>query len=400
MIMAFPAVKWYVNPWRSDALPPDSPPHDSGAREFHTKLPGYVPTPLVEQPALARELGIGRLLIKDESARFGLKAFKGLGASYAGFRLLQEKIFSKSGTRPGAEDLLGGAAARILGDITLATATDGNHGRAVAWAARIFDCAAEIYIPTHAAKARIEAIESEGARVIVVDGSYDEAVELCDREAQERDMLLVQDSAWAGYEEIPRWIMEGYLTMFAETDEQMASLPGSPAPDVVFAQAGVGSFAGAAAWHYAGDPNRRRPRMVCVEPDGAACLFASITSAGGGLARLEGELHTLMACLNAGTPSSLAWPVNRATYDVFLAVDDGWAAEAMRRYNRPRGGDVSLVSGEAGSAGMAGLLAMASTLSAAEAREAAGLGPESTVLVFITEGDTDPETFAAIVASE
>jgi diaminopropionate ammonia-lyase len=362
------------NPYRQAEVPAGlcpAPPGDPGA--FHRTLPGYAPTPLVALPALAGSLGIGELWVKDEGARFGLGAFKGLGASYAVHQLLATR-------RP----------------TTLATATAGNHGRGVAWTARTLGLRAVIFVPGHTVPARIEALRGEGAEVRVVEGTYDDAVRRAAEESAAQGWQVVSDTAYPGYTEIPGWIMHGYTTLFAEATAQLAA-QGRPDPDVVLLQAGVGGLAWAGTAFYVRRAGARRPRLVVVEPLEADCLLASITAPGGAMRETAGRLRTIMAGLNAGTPSPAAWPLLRETVDGFLALDDGYAEAAMRRLHADDGKDPRVVAGESGAAGVAGLLALRGEASLAGARRDLGLGAEARVLAVISEGATDPESHRRIV---
>jgi diaminopropionate ammonia-lyase len=360
------------NPYRqADVLAPAA--DDPGA--FHRTLPGYRPTPLVPLPALAGALGIGELWVKDEGARFGLGAFKGLGASFAVHRLSATR-------RP----------------TTLATATAGNHGRGVAWTARTLGLRAVIFVPGHTVPARIEALRREGAEVRVVDGTYDDAVRQAAEASAAHGWQVVSDTAYPGYTEIPGWIMQGYTTLFVEATAQLAAQD-RPDPDVVLLQAGVGGLAWAGTAFYARRAGPRRPRLVVVEPLEADCLFASITAPGGAMRESSGRLRTIMAGLNAGTASPAAWPLLRAAVDGFLAVDDGYAEAAMRRLHAEDGKDARVVAGESGGAGVAGLLALCQEASLAGARRELGLGPAARVLAVVSEGATDPDGYRRVVGA-
>lgn len=373
--------------FHAQATSPDTVPSPEapGRRAFHEALPGYAPTPLLQLPALARALGVGTVLVKDESHRFELGAFKGLGASYAMVRWLQEER-RRAGFDPAelAATLSAPPPARPR---TFAAATDGNHGRAVAWTARVLGHRAVIYIPAHSAAARVQHLRDQGAEVVLVEGSYDQAVARCAADAEARGWQVIGDTAWGDYQEIPAWVTLGYATLFEEIAEQAAA-----PPDVVLLQCGVGSLAaaGVAAFRAPGSP---RPRLVCVEPTGAACAYESAVA--GTSTTATGSLETIMAGLNCGTLSTTAWPWMRDHMALFLALGDGWAEAAMRRAWHPLGGDPRFESGESGAAGLAGLLALAAT---PEAARAIALGPDSTVLILNTEGATDPENWERVVA--
>lgn len=348
-----------------------SPP-DPAVLTFHRSLPGYAPTPLHSCAQLASGLGIGALYIKDESRRFGLNAFKGLGAVWALHRI---------------------RAARG-GPMTVAAATEGNHGRAVAWAASQLGLPAVIFIPDHAAPARIENLRREGARVQLVAGSYDEAVARCARESAEHGWQVVSDTGYEGYTEIPRWIAEGYTTLFREVDAQLASATLAP-PNLVLIQAGVGGLLHAAVLHFRA--SRLAPILVAVEPESADALQASIESPAGAPAPARGRLDTIMAGLNCGSVSLAAWPDVRRGVELFVTVTDAYAETAMRRLARPEGNDPRIVAGETGAAGLAGLLALLEADALAPAREALALGPERRVLVINSEGATDPAGYRRVV---
>jgi diaminopropionate ammonia-lyase len=362
----------------------DLPPLEAGARprDLHRTLPGYEVTPLLRLDALAAEAGLGEIWVKDESLRLGLPSFKILGGAWAVHRLVLQQA-GRELERTGIDDLR--EAAATLGEVTLATATDGNHGRGVARMARLLGFGAVVYVPTGTAPARIEAIESEGAKVVVDPGNYDDAVDRAASEAAANGWFAVADVARDESDRVPEWVMDGYDTIFDEADEQ---LPGPPT--TVFLQAGVGALTGAGLRHYlraVGADVASRPRFATVEPLSAACLLAS--AAAGELLTIDAGQESIMAGLNCGTPSSGAWPVIEATIDVYLAVPDELAREAMRRL-----ADAGVVSGESGAAGLAGLLA---AIEDPAAREALHLDEEARVLLLNTEGATDPDAYAEIV---
>lgn len=365
------SVRFRRNPFLAPVFPRELLPAPSDARAFHRTLPGYAPTPLVELPSLAKELGLGRLFVKDESKRFGLNAFKGLGASYAIHRVMQ--------ANPGKIGW------------TFATATDGNHGRAVAWSAKRLGQKAVVFVPSNTVAARIDSIRGEGAEVVVVNGTYDETVTRAAADAAKHGWQVISDTAWPGYMEIPGWIMEGYATLFDEAEEQREAAK-APAFDTVFLQAGVGGLAYAGVVHAA--RAAKRPAMISVEPTDADCLLESILSKDGSMQVAKGKQNSIMAGLNCGTPSLLAWPAIRAAVDFFVAVDDRFAEDAMRRLASLR-----VVSGESGAAGLAGLLAICGDGALAREREALPLGGNSSVLLISTEGDTDPANYRRIVAA-
>lgn len=352
---------------------------------FHRRLPGYQPTPLVELPALARQLGVGRLWLKDEAQRLGLPSFKILGAAWAVYRALVARL--------GAEPVwatLDELAAHVapLRPLSLAAATDGNHGRAVAHMARLLGLTAQIFVPAGTAAARIAAIASEGASVTVVDGSYDDAVARS-AELAGPHCLVIADTSWPGYEDVPRQVIAGYGTIFAEVDAELAAC-GEPPPELVVVQMGVGALAAAAVGHYRHPASAAPPRLIGVEPTRAACVLASLRA--GAIVSVPGPHDSIMAGLNCGAPSLIAWPLLQAGLDLCLAVDDRYACQAVRKLAA-----AGIAVGETGAAGLAGLLALRELPAAAAA---AGLGAATRVLLIATEGVTDPTARARILASD
>ncbi|WP_171166975.1 diaminopropionate ammonia-lyase [Streptomyces sp. I05A-00742] len=336
-------------------------PVTAGQREFHASLPAYAPTPLTELPALAGELGVGRVFVKDESSRLGLPAFKALGASWAVHRILAERTADGRGTDP----------------VTLVTATDGNHGRALARMARLLGQRARVFVARGVHPAAAAAIASEGADVVRVAGSYDDAVRLAAEAAGAPDAVLVQDTAWPGYERVPGWIVEGYSTLFAETDEQLAAA-GAGLPGLVAVPVGVGSLAQAAVTHYRSRPAGPAPALLAVEPEAATAALTSLTR-GEPVTVVTGE--TTMAGLNCGTLSALAWPFLRDGLDAAVAVTDADSARAADGLAR-----LGVSSGPCGAASLAGLRAALTGADADERRAALGLAPDATVVLLSTEG--------------
>ena len=362
---------------------------------FHQSLPGYASTPLVRLGALAHELGISSLLVKDESHRFGLKAFKSLGASYAIYRFLKDR-WEQVADRAFTPDQFHSRYYRDkLGEFTFATATDGNHGHAVAWTARLLGEKAVIYMPADSVGARVEAIRSEGAEVILVDGTYDECVARAQRDAAQHGWQVISDTSYEGYMTIPRYIMAGYTTMFREISEALS--PEERDLDLVIVQAGVGSLLAAVAWFYAA-AREKRPRIVAVESSQAACVAESVKA--GSPTTATGSLETIMAGLNCGTVSIVAWPLIEQGVDAVVTLSDDYAREAMRRLCYPQGDDPQIISGESGAAGLAALLALRESPSLVKAREQLGIADTSRVLLLNTEGDTDPGYFQQVVGEE
>lgn len=351
--------------------------------QFHQRLPGYAPSPLIDAPALAAELGVGQVLLKDESSRLGLPAFKILGASWAVYRALEERTGGFA-----AWESLDALEQQIapLRPLTLVAATDGNHGRAVARMAALFGLDAHIYVPAGTAQARIDGIAGEGARVTVVDGTYDEAVARSSEDAGER-CLVISDTSWPGYEAVPGWVIDGYSTILWEVDDELARL-GDAGPDVVVVQIGVGALAAAVVGHYR--QKQPQPRILGVEPLRAACMLTSLEA--GEITSIPGPHDSIMAGLNCGEPSLLAWPIVSAGIDLFVAVEDERAREGMRLLAGER-----IVAGETGAAGLGGLLEVLRGPESARLCECLALTSQSRVLLIITEGATDPEAYASVV---
>jgi diaminopropionate ammonia-lyase len=352
--------------------------------------PGYQSTPLRSLPGMARAAGIGELLYKDESGRFGLGSFKALGGAYAVYRYLVRELAQRGIAMPvSVPELMAGKHGEIVSTLTVTCATDGNHGRAVAWGARILGCACVVFIHARVSNAREAAIASYGARVVHVAGNYDESVQRVASEARAHDWQVVSDTSYAGYTEVPRDVMSGYTVM---VEECIRALSGARPPTHVFVQGGVGGLAAAVCaplwWAY----GTERPRLIIVEPDNAACLFAS--AAAGRRVHVDGDLDTVMAGLSCGEPSLIAWPLLEAGSHYFMHMGDEAALAAMGRLAAGEGGDTPVVGGESGVAGLAGLLAVCGDADTARRLE---LDEHARVLVFGTEGDTDAELYTEIV---
>jgi len=387
--------------FRTDAHPPADEKLFSQAaaeacRTFHRTLPGYSITPLHVLESLGRSLGLKGIWIKDEANRFGLKSFKALGASWAFFRLLNKRLGRKGNERLDFNGLAGRDIRSKLGRLTFATATDGNHGKGVAWSARLLGHNATIYMPERSAAARIAAIERLGARVVIVPGNYDDAVRRASRDAEEHGWIVVSDTSWNGYREIPTWVMQGYLTLFAETADQLESA-GVRRLRAVFLQGGVGSLAAAGVGYLSQHDADRAPLFILVEPAKAACLLESGRSEAQGPVGVTGDLGTIMAGLACGEPNPLAWEILRERVHAYVSIPDFMAAHAMRRLARPMEGDPALVSGESGAAGLAGLIAVRRLEPFRELWERLNLTKNDHVLCINTEGDTDPDGYNAIV---
>jgi diaminopropionate ammonia-lyase len=357
---------------------------------FHETLPGYRPTPLLALDQMARRLGLDGLWLKDESRRFGLKAFKILGASYAVCATLADRLamppplvfeaFREAGTR------------RRLSDLTLVAASDGNHGAAVAWMAAQLGCRCRILLPRGTAACRYAAIRHLGGEALQVDGNYDAAVAQAAREARERQGLLVQDTGWEGYEEIPRRIMQGYLTLFEEAFSQMAPV----APSHIFVPCGVGALAAALQAYLVEKYGARRPRLIVVEAAAADCYYRSMAGGGESIVTVDGDLTTRMAGLACGVPSRLGWTILQRWADGFASCPDSVALEAMPQLAFPDPPDPPVEAGECGAVTL-GCLQRLMRPRDGDERLRLDLGPTSRILLFSTEGATDPEAYRQAV---
>jgi diaminopropionate ammonia-lyase len=353
--------------------------------------PGYALTPLVSLPGLARAAGIGQLRYKDEGGRFGLGSFKALGGAYAVYKLLADKVAAETGRRPSVADMLAKKHAAITKDMVVCSATDGNHGRSVAWGAQQFGCRSTIYIHATVSEGRRAAIARYGAEVVRIAGNYDDSVRHCAAEAAKHGWHVVADVAYDGYWQIPCDIMQGYAVM---ADEVIGQWPPGERPTHVFLQGGVGGLAAAVVartWQVWG---AERPRAAVVEPVRADCLYQSARH--GRPTKSEGDLDTLMAGLAAGEVSLAAWEILKRGAEFYLIVQDEAAVEAMRLLAEGVDGDPRIVGGEAGVGGLAGLLSVAVYPAL---RATLGLGVDSRVLVVGSEGDTDPDLYRKLVGT-
>ena len=371
-----------------------SPATALGVRAFHRQLPGYKPTPLVRLEKLARAWGYTDIFVKDEGPRFGLNAFKVLGGSYAVARLICQKLGRPLSEVPYAQ-LVSEEVRQKVGQITLTTATDGNHGRGVAWAAERLGQKAVIYMPKGSAPARVAAIRSHGAEVEVTDLNYDDAVRLACRMAEENGWYVVQDTAWEGYTEPPLWIMQGYMTMCAEAVDQLRAEDAYPTH--IFVQAGVGALAGAVVGYLAQVFREPQPRFIIMEPNNAACIFASAAAGDGKPHAVKGDLETIMAGLACGEPNILSWEILRDVPSGYISCADFLASDGMRILANPLPGDTPVVAGESGSLGIGLMDALSNNAPFEEFKAALGIGPDSTLLCFNTEGATDPVNYREIL---
>jgi diaminopropionate ammonia-lyase len=360
------------------------------ARQTIAQWPGYQASPLRSLDAMAQQLGLASILYKDESSRFGLGSFKALGGAYAVYRLLCHAVRQRHrDVEPSYADLAAGRYQAVVGAMTVCCATDGNHGRSVAWGAHNFGAACVIYLHAGVSQAREDAIAAYGARIVRTAGNYDDAVRQAAADAQAHGWTVVSDTSYAGYTDIPADVMQGYSVMLVEAQEQgLASEP----PTHVLVQGGVGGLAAAVCAHLWECHGAARPTVVVVEPEQADCLRASAQA--GEPVTVSGSLDTVMAGLACGEVSLLAWQVLRQGGDFFITIPDDSALRTMRLLAAPAQG--SIICGESGAAGLAGLLAVCGS---AEARARIGLDASSRVLVIGTEGDTDAALYAQVVGA-
>ena len=364
-------------------------------RRFHQSFPEYSVTPLVELKSLAEELGVSNIFVKDESYRFGLNAFKVLGGSYA--------IAREIGIRMGISEeeltlarLLQPDVQARLGQLRFVTATDGNHGRGVAWIAKRLGHRAVVFMPKGTAEERLENIRKLGAEASITDCNYDDSVRLARQYAAENEGIVVQDTSWEGYHNVPLHIMQGYTTMGAEIVEQLAAY-GDQAPTHVFLQAGVGAMAGAMAGFIADYYKEARPVITIVEPTKADCLYRTALANDGKLHIVDGALDSIMAGLCCGEPCSIGWQQLAAYADNFVAMPDKAAALGMRVLGNPVGNDAAVVSGESGAAGLGLAVAALRERDLAQLKGSLQLDAESVILCISTEGATDVANYRRIM---
>ncbi|MDL2298600.1 diaminopropionate ammonia-lyase [Synergistaceae bacterium OttesenSCG-928-D05] len=366
------------------------------ARNFHKSFPQYSETPLVELKQLAKLFNIDDIFVKDEAWRFGLHAFKVLGGSYAIARYIAQEL-GRDISEMDYAALTSEELKKEFGQATFFSATDGNHGRGVAWAANKLGQKSVILMPKGSSKARFENIQKEGAKTSIEDANYDECVRMAAKQASETPRgVVIQDTAWEGYEEIPAWIMQGYGTMALEADEQMAALDANP-PTHVFVQAGVGSLAGAMVGYFANRYKDNPPTFVVAEADQADCLYQSALAADGERHFVDGDMQTIMAGLACGEPNITSWQILKNNVKVFVSCPDWVAARGMRILGMPVRGDKVVISGESGAVttGLLAYVMMDENLK--QLREDIGLDENSRVLMFSTEGNTDPENYRHIL---
>ncbi|WP_366916158.1 diaminopropionate ammonia-lyase [uncultured Phascolarctobacterium sp.] len=362
---------------------------------FHQSFPEYSVTPLVKLENLAKELGIKEIYVKDESYRFGLNAFKVLGGSYAIAREIGKRLHLAEYELNYAT-LVSPEVRKKLGELTFVTATDGNHGRGVAWTARRLGQRAVVFMPKGTAAERLENIRKLGADASITDVNYDDAVRMAQQYAKVHGSVVVQDTSWEDYNEIPQYIMQGYTTMGREILQQLKEY-GDVKPTHVFLQAGVGAMAGAMAGFIADYYKEARPQIIIVEPNSADCLYRTALANNGKLQKVGGDLHSIMAGLCCGEPCSLGWQQLAAYADYFVSMPDKAAALGMRVLGNPLPGDAAIISGESGAAGVGLLAAVLREKQLQELAANLKLNLNSVALCISTEGATDIENYRRIM---
>lgn len=364
------------------------------ALNFHKQIPGYNPTPLVSLSNYAKQVGLKNVCVKDESYRFSLNAFKVLGGSYAVANLICKKLNIKLEDTD-FKTLISAKTRKKIGDITLASTTDGNHGRGIAWAAEQLKQKCVINMPKGTVLSRVKNIESHGAKVTVTDMNYDDTVRYTDEQAKKYSWIIVQDTAWEGYTEIPTWIMQGYLTMAKEAVEQYKKLKTKPTH--VFLQSGVGAMAGAVAAFIEDYYGEDCPKIISVEPSAADCVYRSAKKNGDKPVAVTGDLNSIMAGLCCGEVNPLSWQILKNLPSLYISCSDDHSANGMRILGNPLQGDQVVYSGESGAIGMGLLDYILNNKKAADIKKYLELDSNSSVLMFSTEGITDPVMYRKIV---
>lgn len=360
-------------------------------QRFHSSFSEYQPTPLRELNELARQLGIKNLFVKDEAYRFGLNAFKVLGGSFAIGSYIAAELYEDIDKLPYSR-LISDEIRKCFGTKTFITTTDGNHGRGVAWTANRLGQRAVVYMPQGSAAERLANIRAEGAVAELTEMNYDATVRYTSELAQKNGWIIVQDTAWKDYTQIPLWIMQGYMTMALEAYEQMPVKPTH-----IFLQAGVGSMAGAVQGFFANVYDSACPLTFVVEPDKADCLYQTAAANDGQLHNVTGSLDTIMVGLACGEPNSIAWEILGHCSEGFISCPDYTAAQGMRVLGNPLAGDRTIVAGESGAATVGLVTEVLRDQRLNELKQALQLDENSVVLCFNTEGATDKVNYRRIV---
>ena len=392
-------IKWIDNQLpksNDDYLSIMSPLNVEKAKKFHESFPQYKETPLIPLKSMANFLSLNNIFVKDESYRFGLNAFKVLGGSFAIARYIAEKTH-RDMSELTYNFLTSQKLKDEFGEATFFTATDGNHGRGVAWAANKLGQNAVVYMPKGTTKTRLENIKKENATATIEDVNYDDCVRMAATAASKTpNGIIVQDTAWEGYEDVPAWIMQGYGTMAMEASSQLQTL-GVQCPTHIFVQAGVGSLAGAIQGYFANLYGENCPTTVIVESNMADCIYRSATNLDGSIIKVDGDMKTIMAGLACGEPNTLSWDILRNHSAFFISVPDWVAAKGMRMLSSPLKGDKQIISGESGAVTMGLLVCIMKMDEYTDLKTALNLDENSKVLLFSTEGDTDPDRYKEIV---
>lgn len=365
------------------------------SQAFLESLPEYSETPLRSLGNLAQKLKVGGIYVKDESYRFGLNAFKVLGGSFAIAKYLAKCLEMDIGELD-YKTLCSSPIREKLGELTFVTATDGNHGRGIAWAVRQLGQKSVVYMPKGSSLTRLANIRAEGATADITELNYDEAVRLAADNAKKSGWIVVQDTAWEGYEEIPVWIMQGYAIIAAEALKQLQQ-QGIEKPTHIFLQAGVGSFAASIEGYFAARFGKDKPKTVIVEPNLADCLYKSVLANDEHPRNVTGDMPTIMAGLACGEPNVIGWEILRDYSDMFFSCPDEVTTRGMRLLGNPLGTDSRVISGESGAVTTGLLSFLLSDDSLLEAKNSLGINEDSRILLISTEGDTDPERYRSIV---
>jgi diaminopropionate ammonia-lyase len=396
------SIKWIANKWakrlpniKKEELNFLGGNAASATRKYIKSFPQYKVTPLRKLSRLANYTGVSGIYVKDESYRFGLNSFKVLGGGHAIGRYLAGHLEGDVASYT-YEKLKSPAVKEKLGEITFTSATDGNHGRGVAWAARQLGHKAVINMPKGSSKIRLEHITATGAEGHITGVNYDDTVRLTAENARQNGWVVVQDTAWEGYEDIPTWVMQGYTVMADEALEQL-NAAGIDKPTHIFIQAGVGSLAGAVLGYFASRFYDHRPVTVVVEPNQADCFYRSALAGDGQPVNVTGDLDTIMAGLACGEPNPFAWSILKEMAEVFISCPDYIAANGMRILGNPLADDARIISGESGAVTAGMLVEILKNESFTDLREQLKLDNKSKILLFSTEGDTDPEMYRRIV---
>ena len=364
-------------------------------RCFHSSFPEYSETPLVSLKNLAAQWKVGGIYVKDESHRFGMNAFKGLGATFALASFIAQQT-GRSVWELNYKAMIAPDVKQALGNFTFFATTDGNHGRAVAWAAKKIGQKAVIYMPKGCPPVKLENIKREGAQGYITDLNYDDTIRFtAELAAKTPNSVIVQDTAWEGYTDIPGWIMQGYSVLVLEACEQLER--NGIKPTHMLIQAGVGAFAGAAQALVANYYGDNSPTTIVVEATAADCFYRSVKRGDGEVENVGGDMKTIMAGLACGEPNPIAWDILRNKSEFFVAIDDEHAAKGVRVLGAPLPGDPRVIAGESGASAMGFLIELLTRPELAQLRKEAKIDMNSHVLLFSTEGDTDPENYREIV---